>query len=89
MMKFTYFLLACTLFCTFSYGQIKESKGHVINARGDIYFEGTKLGTVSKQQIIQYGLGEKIAFLDAEGKVIGNVHDSYKGVACAIHCFQK
>lgn len=25
---------------------------------------------------------------DAKGKKIGNVHDSYKGVACALHCFQ-
>lgn len=25
---------------------------------------------------------------DAKGKKIGNVHDSYKGSACALHCFQ-
>ena len=25
---------------------------------------------------------------DATGKKIGNVHDSYKGSACALHCFQ-
>lgn len=25
---------------------------------------------------------------DAKGKKIGNVHDSYKGTACALHCFQ-
>jgi hypothetical protein len=25
---------------------------------------------------------------DAKGNKIGNVHDSYKGTACALHCFQ-
>jgi len=30
---------------------------------------------------------ETCDILDASGKKIGNVHDSYKGVACALHCF--
>ena len=32
---------------------------------------------------------ETCDIVDAKGKVIGNVHDSLKGVACAIHCFNK
>ncbi len=114
--------------------QTKDYKGHVINSKGDIYFDGTKVGSVSKEGLIKDAKGKKIAFinangtvsdangknmghlgkdgktyydangalvfttndvdgetcniLDAKGKVIGNVHDSYKGVACALHCFQ-
>ena len=30
---------------------------------------------------------ETCSIFDADGKKIGNVHDSYKGVACALHCF--
>ena len=114
--------------------QTKDYKGHVINSKGDIYFDGAKIGTVSKEGLIKDAKGKKIAFLnangtvsdangknlghlgkdgktyydangvivfstndiegetcnilDAKGKVIGNVHDSYKGVACALYCFQ-
>lgn len=25
---------------------------------------------------------------NAKGKKIGNVHESYKGTACALHCFE-
>jgi len=31
---------------------------------------------------------ETCDIFDAKGKKIGNVHDSYKGTACALHCFQ-
>ena len=31
---------------------------------------------------------ETCDIVDAKGKVIGNVHDSLKGTACALHCFQ-
>lgn len=30
---------------------------------------------------------ETCDIVDAKGKVVGNVHDSLKGIACAIHCF--
>lgn len=32
--------------------------------------------------------GKTCNILDANGKKIGNVHDSYKGVSCAIYCMQ-
>lgn len=32
---------------------------------------------------------ETCDIFDAKGKKIGNVHDSYKGTACALHCFQE
>ncbi len=118
-----------------SFGQqTRDYKGHVINSKGGIYFDGIKVGTVSKEGLIKDAKGKKIAFvnangtvsdangknmghlgkdgktyydangalvfttkdvdgetcniLDAKGKVIGNVHDSYKGVACALHCME-
>lgn len=115
--------------------QVKDYKGHLIDAKGDIYFNGTKIGNVSKNQFIKDAKGQKVGFIDnqgnltdgngkklghwgkdgktyydanenimlkvvdnkdetcnvydAKGKKIGNVHDSYKSVACAIHCFDK
>lgn len=114
---------------------VKDSKGHLIDSKGDIYFNGSQVGSVSKDQIIKDSKGEKVGFIDekgnlvdakgkklghwgkdgktyydangvvmykveddadetcniydAKGKKLGNVHDSYKSVACAIHCFDK
>ena len=115
--------------------QVRDSKGHLIlNAKGDVYFDGVKTGTISKDKIISDSKGKKLGFLgadgvlkdengkmmgkmgkdgktyfdekgniiftivyfdketcnikDANGVVIGNVHKSLKGVACALHCFQ-
>lgn len=114
----------------------KDSKGHIIfNSKGDIYFDGVKTGTVSKDRIIRDSKGKKLGFInsngvlsnekgelmgklskdgktyydandnilftvedydketcnikDSKGIVIGNIHKSLKGVACALHCFQK
>jgi hypothetical protein len=131
------FSIAFVLLSTFSAlaQQPRDSKGHLIlNAKGDIYFDGVKTGTVSKDKIISDSKGKKLGFLgangilkdengkmmgkmgkdgktyfdekgniiftiedfdketcnikDAKGAVIGNVHKSLKGVACALHCFQ-
>lgn len=114
--------------------QTRDYKGHVIDSKGDIYFDGTRVGVVSKKGLIKDANGKKVAFLnangtvsdangknmghlgkdgktyydangalvfttkdidgetcdilDAQGKKIGNVHDSYKGVACALHCME-
>lgn len=113
--------------------KVKDSKGHVIDGKGDIYLNGIQIGSVSKDKIIKDANGKKVGFIDAEGNVtngagqklghwgkdgktyldandnvlltvkenddetcniydakgkkLGNVHDSYKSVACAIHCF--
>ena len=32
--------------------------------------------------------GDTCDIFDAKGKKVGNVHDSFKGTACALHCFQ-
>lgn len=115
-------------------GQVKDYKGHIINAKGQIFNNGIQVGLTTKEGIIKNANGEKVAFvdgqgnlvdaktgmkmgrmgkdgktyynangeiqftlidngktcdiLDANGKKIGNVHDSYKGVACALHCFE-
>jgi hypothetical protein len=106
------FSIAFVLLSTFSAlaQQSRDSKGHLIlNAKGDIYFDGVKTGTVSKDKMMgKMGKDGKTYFdekgniiftiedfdketcniKDAKGAVIGNVHKSLKGVACALHCFQ-
>ncbi|CAM4358299.1 hypothetical protein EWU23_11885 [Cytophagaceae bacterium 50C-KIRBA] len=138
MRNFTVYLavLAICLFVFSSVAQVpKDSKGHIIlNSKGDVYFDGVKTGTVSKDRIIRDSKGKKLGFVnsngilsnekgelmgklgkdgktyfdandnilftiedydketcnikDSKGIVIGNVHKSLKGVACALHCFQ-
>ena len=114
--------------------QAKDYKGHLIDAKGDVYFDGIKTGYITKDSLIKDAKGKQIGFinangsvsdangkqmgkmgkdgktyynsfgvvafkvqdidgetcniLDAKGKKIGNVHDSYKGMSCALHCFQ-
>lgn len=110
-----------------------DSKGRVIDAKGNVYLGGTKLGTITADSIIKNAQGKKVALvkqggivvdakgktigkmgkdgqtyynadgqtilsvkdrtdsetcdiLDANGKVIGNIHRSYKPMVCAIHC---
>ena len=53
----------------------KDGKTYM-NANGDLMFTVKDLP------------GDTCDILDAKGKKIGNVHDSYKGSACALHCFQ-
>jgi YHS domain-containing protein len=111
-----------------------DSKGRVIDATGNVYIGGTKLGTISMDSIVRNAKGKPMAFLkpggilvnykgrilgrmgkdgetyynadgavvyqvkdntdtetcdvlDANGKIIGNVHDNYKAMACTLHCF--
>ncbi len=47
-----------------------------MNANGDLMFT------------IKDNADNTCDIFDAKGNKIGNVHDSYKGSACALHCFQ-
>ena len=116
------------------FAQAVDSKGRVIDAQGDVYINGTKLGSVTMDSIVKNANGKPMAFvksggvlvnskgktlgrmgkdgktyynangavvyqvkentdtetcdiLDADGKVIGNVHNNYKAMACTLHCF--
>ena len=116
------------------FAQAVDSKGRVIDSKGDVYISGTKLGSVTMDSIVKNANGKPIAFvksggvlvnskgktlgkmgkdgktyynadgavvykvkentdtetcdiLDANGKVIGNVHNNYKAMACTLHCF--
>ena len=53
----------------------KDGKTYM-DANGDLMFT------------IKDNADETCDIVDANGKKIGNVHDSYKGSACALHCFQ-
>ena len=114
--------------------QTVDSKGRVIDAKGDVYIDGTKLGSITMDSIVKNANGKPMAFLksggvlvnskgrtlgrmgkdgktyynangavvyklkentdtetcdilDAKGKVIGNVHNNYKAMACTLHCY--
>lgn len=83
---------------------VKNAKGEkigFINADGTVSdAKGNKMGKAGKDGTIYYNTNGEVAFsvqdvdgetcniLDAKGKVIGNVHDSYKKDICALHCFQ-
>ena len=116
------------------FAQAVNSKGRVIDSKGDVYINGTKLGSVTMDSIVKNANGKPIAFLksggvlvnskgkilgrmgkdgltyynaegavvyqvkqntdsetcdilDANDKVIGNVHNNYKAMACTLHCF--
>ena len=56
-------------------GQIKDGKTYM-DANGDLMFT------------IKDNADDTCDIFDAKGNKIGNVHDSYKGSACALHCFQ-
>lgn len=53
----------------------KDGKTYM-DANGDLMFT------------IKDNADETCDIVDANGKKIGNVHDSYKSSACALHCFQ-
>ncbi len=112
-----------------------DSKGRVIDAKGDVYIGGTKLGSVTMDSVVKNANGKPMAFLksggilvsskgktlgkmgkdgrtfynaqgtaifmvkdntdsetcqivDMKGKVIGDVHQNYKAMACTLHCFK-
>ena len=83
---------------------IKNAKGKqigFINADGSVSdAKGKKIGRAGKDGKTYYDSFGAVAFaiqdsnnetcniLDAQGKVIGNIHNSYKGSACALHCFE-
>lgn len=85
-------------------GIIQDAKGQKIaflKADGTMVdAKGRLLGRMAKDGMSYYdetgGLvftlsdkpGETCDLLDAKGNLVGNVHDSMKGSACAVHCFQ-
>ncbi len=116
------------------FAQAVNSKGRVIDAQGNVYVDGTKLGSITMDSIVKNANGKPMAFLkpggilvnskgktlgrmgkdgktyynakgqavlffkdntdsetcnieDANGNVVGNVHNNYKAMACAVHCY--
>lgn len=85
-------------------GIIRDAKGKDIAfQRADGTLEdanGKSLGRMAKDGMSYYDENGALVFtlkdkpgdtcdlVDAKGNVVGNVHDSMKGNACAIHCFQ-
>lgn len=116
------------------FGQAVDSKGRVIDSKGDVYIGGTKMGSITMDSIVKNANGKPMAFLkpggilvnskgktlgkmgkdgltyynangavvyklkentdtetcdilDANGKVIGNVHNNFKAMACTLHCY--
>lgn len=71
-----------------------DGQGNLVDAK-----TGKKMGKMGKNGKTYYAAGGELLFtvkdkpgatcdiLDAKGNKIGNVYDSYKGSACALHCF--
>lgn len=57
-------------------GRVGKNNDTYMDANGDLMFT------------VKNNADETCDIFDAKGKKIGNVHDSYKGSACALHCFQ-
>ncbi|WP_018622752.1 5-fold beta-flower protein [Spirosoma luteum] len=57
-------------------GRVGKNNDTYMDANGDLMFT------------IKDNPDETCDIFDAKGHKIGNVHDSYKGTACALHCFQ-
>ncbi|GAB2583653.1 5-fold beta-flower protein [Spirosoma areae] len=72
-----------------------DGQGNLIDAK-----TGKKMGRMGKDGktymdangdlmfTIKDNADETCDIFDAKGNKIGNVHDSFKGTACALHCFQ-
>ncbi|GAB3788153.1 hypothetical protein GCM10028818_54340 [Spirosoma horti] len=72
-----------------------DGQGNLVDTK-----TGKKMGRMGKDGKTYYDASGELLFtikdnpdetcdiFDAKGKKIGNVHDSYKGTACALHCFQ-
>ncbi len=72
-----------------------DGQGNLIDAK-----TGKKMGRMGKDGKTYMNANGDLMFtikdnpdatcdiFDAKGNKIGNVHDSFKGTACALHCFQ-
>ena len=72
-----------------------DGQGNLVDAK-----TGKKMGRMGKDGKTYIDVNGDLMFtikdnaddtcdiFDAKGNKIGNVHDSYKGTACALHCFQ-
>lgn len=72
-----------------------DGQGNLVDAE-----TGKKMGRMGKDGKTYYHVNGELLYtikdgpdntcdiFDAKGTKIGNVHDSYKGTACALHCFQ-
>ncbi|WP_310588823.1 5-fold beta-flower protein [Dyadobacter flavalbus] len=83
---------------------VKDHKGHKIafvDGEGSLIDAHTnkKMGRMGKDGKTYYNAngeiyltvkdkGETCEIYDASGKKIGDVHSSYKGMACGLHCFE-
>ncbi len=72
-----------------------DGQGNLVDVK-----TGKKMGRMAKDAKSYYHINGEVLYtikdnadntcdiFDAKGVKIGNVHDSYKGTACALHCFQ-
>jgi Heavy metal binding domain len=82
---------------------INDAKGNkiaYIDGQGNLVdAKGTLMGRMGKDGKTYHNVNGDLTFsvkdngktcnvLDASGKKIGNIHSSYKGMACVLYCFQ-
>lgn len=66
---FSALVLGLSTWLTFAQ-QPQDSKGHFISAKGDVYFQGARIGLVTKDKIIMDAKGNKLAFIDGQGNLV-------------------
>ena len=69
MKNLTLLLILLCLFQNSFAQQTKDYKGHVIDAKGNVYFNSTKVGYITKDSLIKNARGKKIGFINPDGSV--------------------
>ena len=54
------------------FAQAVDSKGRVIDSKGDVYINGTKLGSVTMDSIVKNANGKPMAFLKSGGVLVNS-----------------
>lgn len=68
-------------------GALEDANGKIIGQMGK---DGRTYYSANGQLVLQVKSdtnSETCDILDANGKVVGNVHNNYKQMACVVHCF--
>ncbi len=60
------------LIAQISFAQTVDSKGRVIDAKGDVYIGGTKLGSITMDSIVKNANGKPMAFLKSGGVLVNS-----------------
>lgn len=72
MKKLAVVILFLMVFMGHNLAQAIDSKGRVIDSKGDVYIGGTKLGSVTMDSIVKNADGKPMAFLKSGGVLVNS-----------------